>query len=131
MPSLMIISSVLFMIILGYCIVSCFIPINLWIEALLSGVNISLKDLVEMRLRQINPDIIVRSLITARKAGINLTVMQLEAHYLVKGNVPLVIEALVAAEKAGFGMDFHHACAIDLAGGDVLAEAVNPGSTPS
>jgi uncharacterized protein YqfA (UPF0365 family) len=56
-------------------------------------------------------------------------VRRLEAHYLAGGDVPRVIRALIAAHRADLDLDFDRACAIDLAGRDVLdavQTSVNP-----
>lgn len=101
----------------------------IWIQALTSGCPVSIFTLVAMRFRQVNPHIIVNSLIMSTKAGLKLQVNQLEAHYLAKGNVPNVIRALIAADRARIKLDFPLACAIDLAGRDILdavQTSVNP-----
>ena len=54
---------------------------------------------------------------------------QLEAHYLAGGNVDRVIDALIAAHRAAINLTFERACAIDLAGRDVL-EAVQMSVNP-
>lgn len=105
-------------------------PINLWITAIFSGVQVNLLDLVFMRFRKVPPGIIVRSLILATKAGINgVTTRQLETHYLANGHLEKVIKALVVADKANLNMNFQQATAIDLAGRDVL-QAVQVSVTP-
>jgi uncharacterized protein YqfA (UPF0365 family) len=106
-----------------------FVPINLWITALFSGVKVGLFELVFMRIRKVPPRVIVESLITATKAGLKLTSAELETHYLAGGNVPNVIRALISAEKANIHLDFKQATAIDLAGRDVFQAvqiSVNP-----
>lgn len=106
-----------------------FVPINLWITALFSGVRVGLFELVFMRIRKVPPRVIVESLITATKAGLKLTSTDLETHYLAGGNVPNVIRALISAEKANIHLDFKQATAIDLAGRDVFQAvqiSVNP-----
>ena len=71
-------------------------PFFLWISARVSGVRISLMQLVLMRIRQVPASIIVRALIEAHKAGLNeVTRDDLEAHYLAGGNVERVVHALV------------------------------------
>ncbi|MCZ8217668.1 MAG: flotillin-like FloA family protein, partial [Cyclobacteriaceae bacterium] len=67
-----------------------FVPINLWITALFSGVKVGLFELVFMRIRKVPPRIVVDSLITATKAGLKVTSTDLETHYLAGGNVPKV-----------------------------------------
>jgi len=107
-----------------------FIPINLWITAIFSGVKVNLIDLVFMRFRKVPPGLIVRSLILATKAGItDINTQLLETHYLAKGNIEKVIKALIVADKANLGMSFKQATAIDLAGRDVL-NAVQVSVTP-
>lgn len=117
-------------IIVGTWIFFKIIPINLWITAIFSGVNVPLLDLVLMRFRKVPPALIVRSMILATKAGIqNITISQLETHFLAQGNVVRVIKALIVADKANLSLNFKQATAIDLAGRDVL-EAIQVSVTP-
>ncbi len=106
-----------------------FIPVGLWFTAFVSGVRISLIQLVLMRWRKVPPQIIVRSLITATKAGIALKRDDLEAHFLAGGRVQQVVNALISADKANMNLNFKTATAIDLAGRDVL-EAVQMSVNP-
>ena len=64
-----------------------FIPVGLWFSALVSGVRISLLQLVLMRWRKVPPSVIVSSMIESTKAGLSLNPNELEAHYLAGGNV--------------------------------------------
>ncbi|MHC4182565.1 MAG: flotillin-like protein FloA [Planctomycetota bacterium] len=101
----------------------------LYIQALASGANVALLQLIGMTFRRVNARIIVESRIMAKKAGLDYDTQQLEAHYLARGNVPNVIRALIAADKAKIDLGFDRACAIDLAGRDVLdavRTSVNP-----
>jgi uncharacterized protein YqfA (UPF0365 family) len=101
----------------------------LYIQALASGANVELLQLIGMTFRRVNARIIVDSRIMAKKAGLDYDTQQLEAHYLARGNVPNVIRALIAADKAKIDLGFDMACAIDLAGRDVLdavRTSVNP-----
>lgn len=106
-----------------------FIPVGLWFTALLSGVRISLLQLVFMRWRKVPPQIIVKNLIASTKAGIHLKRDELEAHLLAGGDVQNVVNALISADKANMDIDFKTATAIDLAGRDVL-EAVQMSVNP-
>ena len=105
-------------------------PFFLWISARVSGVKVSLLQLVLMRIRQVPPGVIVRALIEAHKAGLHdVTRDDLEAHYLAGGNVERVVHALVSAAKANIDLGFKMATAIDLAGRDVFQAvqmSVNP-----
>jgi uncharacterized protein YqfA (UPF0365 family) len=115
---------VVLLILFGY-----FIPVGLWVAAFFSGVKISIGSLIGMRLRKIRPEIIVPSLISSNKAGISLISDDLETHYQAGGDVIRVVNALIAADKANLGLTFKRACAIDLAGRDVL-EAVKTSVNP-
>ena len=106
-----------------------FVPINLWITAIFSGVRVGLFELVFMRIRKVPPGVIVRELITANKAGLQVTPTDLETHFLAGGNVPNVIRALISADKANINLSFKQATAIDLAGRDVF-EAVQISVNP-
>ena len=110
-------------------IIFYFIPVGLWFRALVSGVRMSLLQLIFMRWRKVPPSIIVNAMIEGTKAGIHLERDDLEAHYLAGGHVQLVVHALVSASKANIDLPFQMATAIDLAGRDVL-EAVQMSVVP-
>ncbi|MFP4663458.1 MAG: flotillin-like protein FloA [Bacteroidales bacterium] len=106
-----------------------FIPLGLWFQALVSGVRISLLQLIFMRWRKVPPAVIVRAMIEGTKAGIILGRNDLEAHYLAGGHVEKVVHALVSAAKANIDLSLKMATAIDLAGRDVF-EAVQMSVNP-
>ncbi len=107
-----------------------YVPILLWFSALVSGVRISLLQLVLMRIRKVPPGVIVRAMIEAYKAGLkDIKRDELEAHFLAGGQVAKVIHALVSANKANIDLTFQMATAIDLAGRDVF-EAVQMSVNP-
>jgi len=106
-----------------------FVPVNLWITAVFSGVKIGIMDLVLMRIRKVPPAIVVNAMITSNKAGLHVTANEIETHYLAGGHVNNVIRALISAEKANIPLDFKAATAIDLAGRDVF-EAVQMSVNP-
>jgi len=113
----------------GIYIFFYFIPVGMWFSAQLSGVRISLIQLVFMRWRKVPPRVIVNALIEGTKAGLVLNRDELEAHYLAGGHVAQVTHALVSASKANIELPFQMATAIDLAGRDVY-EAVQMSVIP-
>ena len=132
LSSFLLVTSIAF----GLIIFLYFIPLNLWVTALFSGVRVGLFELVFMRIRKVPPSVIVDSLIIATKAGLNITTLEIETHYLAGGHVPSVIKALISADKANINLSFKQATAIDLAGRDVFEAvqiSVNPKviNTPS
>jgi uncharacterized protein YqfA (UPF0365 family) len=105
------------------------IPLGLWFQALVSGVRISLLQLIFMRWRKVPPSVIVSAMIEGFKAGIELNRDDLEAHFLAGGHVQEVVHALVSASKANIDLPFKMATAIDLAGRAVF-EAVQMSVNP-
>ena len=102
---------------------------GLWFQAMLSNARVSFPQIVMMKFRKVRPAVIVNARITAVKAGIEISANQLETHYLAGGNVPRVVNALIAANRARIELDWDTACAIDLAGRDILdavQTSVNP-----
>lgn len=121
---------IIFFVIIAISVFLHFVPLGLWISAIAAGVHIGIITLIGMRLRRVPPAQIVLPLIKAHKAGLTVvSVNQLEAHYLAGGNVDRVIDALVAAHRAQIPLTFERACAIDLAGRNVL-EAVQMSVNP-
>lgn len=97
---------------------------SLWFRAYMSGAGIGMLQMVWMKLKKVNPQLIVDTRIMLVQAGLDdITTIALESHYLAGGNVPLVIRALIAAHRAQIPLDWKTASAIDLAGRNVL-EAV-------
>lgn len=102
---------------------------GLWLQAKVSNATVGFGSLIGMWLRKVNPRTIVLSRIQAVKAGLQINSDQLETHYLAGGNVPRVVNALIAANRAKIEIDWNTACAIDLAGRDILdavQTSVNP-----
>jgi len=107
-----------------------YVPLGVWINAIVSGVRISLIQLFLMRIRKVSPSQIVSCLIEAHKAGLDDVKRDgLEAHYLAGGHITRVVHALVSANKANIELTFKMATAIDLAGRDVF-EAVQMSVNP-
>ncbi len=102
---------------------------NLWLQARVSGAPVSFGSLIGMWFRKVNTNTIVLSRIQAVKAGLQVSTNQLETHYLARGNVPRVVNALIAADRAKIELPWDTACAIDLAGRDIL-EAVQTSVKP-
>ena len=122
---LIIVAAVILLLVFFY-----YCPFFLWLSARVSGVRISLLQLVLMRIRQVPANVIVRALIEAHKAGLSeVTRDDLEAHFLAGGDPEKVVHALVSAAKANIPLTLKMATAIDLAGRDVFQAvqmSVNP-----
>lgn len=106
-----------------------FVPINVWIRALVSGAHVSAGRLIGMRLRHVEIDLLVDNYINAIKAGVALNIDDLETHYLAGGDIKRVVEALIMAHGAKIPLSLEHAKAVDLANRDIL-EAVRNSVRP-
>jgi uncharacterized protein YqfA (UPF0365 family) len=99
---------------------------SLWLQAMMSGADVSMSSLIGMYFRQVRSSVVVNAKIMAAQAGLDIdringiSTERLEAHYLADGNVMNVLNAIIAAHRAGIDLDFDRAAAIDLAGRDVL-----------
>ncbi len=103
---------------------------GMWLQAYMSGANIRITDLIGMRLRKVHLATIVQSKIQMIKAGVHdVTTTDLESHYLAGGRVPFVCGAIIRSNRASIELDWRTACAIDLAGRDIL-DAVNTSVNP-
>ncbi len=103
---------------------------SLWLQAFASRAGVSLIDLIGMRLRKVDSRTIVLGKIQLVKAGIHdIVINDLESHYLARGRVPNVVNAIIAANRANIDLSWQKACAIDLAGRDVL-DAIHTSVNP-
>jgi uncharacterized protein YqfA (UPF0365 family) len=119
-----------FFVFLGLVLAGFFFTYGaLWLKAFLTGCYTGITDIIGMRLRGVSPAVIIEARIMAHKAGLATENNALESHYLARGNVPKVVQAIIAANKARITLPFDRACAIDLAGRDILdavRTSVNP-----
>ena len=103
---------------------------GVWLQAYMSRADVSFGDLIGMRLRKVHAFTIVQCKIQLVKAGIdNISTNDIESHYLAGGQVPAVCGAIIRANRANIELDWRKACAIDLAGRDIL-DAVNTSVNP-
>lgn len=113
---------VIIVLILIFIICYKFFSVPLWISALAAGLKINLLTIGRMRLRKINPSVIIYPLIIAYKAGLDISSNQLENHHLADGDVKQVVNGLIAARRTDIDLSFERAAELDLSGQDVLKE---------
>ena len=102
---------------------------SLWLQAFMSKADVTIVQLIGMKLRKVPAKVIVEAKIMGIKAGLPLVTSELEAHYMAGGHVLRVVQALIAADKANIPLNFKRGAAIDLAGRNVL-EAVQMSVNP-
>ncbi len=105
---------IIFLFILTY-----FIPVNLWITAIFSGVKVELFELVFMRIRKTPPKLIINNLISLQKSGIHVAVADLEMHYLAGGDVERTAKAMIVVKNLGQKVSWKEVAALNLAGVDI------------
>jgi uncharacterized protein YqfA (UPF0365 family) len=103
--------------------------VQLWIQCLLTGARVGIRDMIRMKLCKVDYSMIVRQKIALVQAGVKVSTQEMEAHYLSRGNVQKVAGAVIAAHKAKYDLPWNVAAAIDLAGRDVY-EAVKRSVDP-
>lgn len=103
---------------------------RLYVMAWFAGVRVGIFELIGMWMRGVNATVIVNTKIQAWKAGLtDISTDDLETHYLSRGRVQNVVHALISSQRAKIPMDYRTACAIDLAGRDIVdavQTSVNP-----
>jgi uncharacterized protein YqfA (UPF0365 family) len=72
---------------------------GLWFQALMTGVPLSVSQIVMMRFRKVDPRVVVRTLIMAKHAGIELTCEEVEGAYLLGADLNKVAMSLVRAKR--------------------------------
>src|SRR5215471_18792815 len=76
---------VIALIVLVFFFVIFFSFLRLWIQSLLTGADISILNLVGMKLRNVDYNMIVKQKIALVQAGIKISTADMEAHYLSNG----------------------------------------------
>ena len=118
------------LVVLGLIFLGLIVPtLGLWIQAYSAGAGVGVGELIGMRLRKVNPQVIVLSKIQAVRAGLTPSTSELENHYLAGGRPVNVVRALIAANRANIELTWNTGTAIDLAGRDIL-EAVQTSVNP-
>ncbi len=101
----------------------CSWHLSLWLQAYASGTDLGLKAILLMSLKGINPRVVILCKVMALQAGLApISAKAIEELYLAGGDVYRVTLALIAADRAGLALDWQDACAIQLAGRDILEE---------
>ena len=99
---------------------------SFWLQAYMSGADVSMKSLIVMSFLRIEHRLIVTAKVMGRQAGLRIdreggmSTDRLQAHHLAGGDVMNVVRAIIAGQRSGIDLDFDRAAAIDLAGRDVL-----------
>lgn len=121
---------IILVVIIVLVVLALVLPVfRLWLQAWAAHAGVGFTDLIGMRFRKVDPNIIVTAKIKAVQAGHNMETRQIESHYLSGGRPINVVNAIIAANRANIQLSWKVATAIDLAGRDILdavKTSVNP-----
>ena len=101
------------------------IPTGPWFSAKVTGVNISIAEILLLRWRKIPVEDVINGLIIAKKGGITVTSKQLQALYLAGGNIKNVVHGLVMAKHLGLEISFEKAAKANIKGLDIIKAIQN------
>lgn len=98
-----------------------FVSFGTWISAIAANAELSLMDLIGLRLRRTPISSIVFPFIKASRVGIvDVNLAELESHYLAGGSPEKVVLAMIFAFRAKIPLTFQQAFTVDLSGRDVV-----------
>ena len=89
----------LFVLFICMCVV--LIYGKLWFRAYMSGVKVSLLQLIGMTSRKTNARLVVDAMVLAHLSGITLACDEVEKAYLQGADIPKIVRALIKAKKDG------------------------------
>jgi len=91
-----------------------------WMQAMVSGTPVTVFDILGMRFRRIDVEVVLKSLIMARQAGVAISCRQMESAYLQGVDLEKLTLAMIHAKKQGMEVTFEELVQADLE--DRLAE---------
>ena len=89
---------------------------NIWMKAVMGGVNIPFMRVVGMKMKKINPEEMVATYIKATQAKTSITLDELETHHLAGGNISKAVSAYIQVRHRDIDIPFSVICSTDLAG---------------
>ena len=105
---------------LAFLLVLILMNLGVYVKAKSNHLDLGLFDILFMRLRRVDPTLVVDYSVVLRCTGARVSHVELQNHLMCGGSVVAVVEALVAATKSQIEVDFVDLCKIDLAGRDVV-----------
>jgi uncharacterized protein YqfA (UPF0365 family) len=85
-----------------------------WLQAFMAGAQVSLIDILGMRFRRIDPQVVIRSLILARQSGVEVSSLDLQRAYLRGVDLEKVTLAHIQAQKRDLGTTFDELVELEL-----------------
>lgn len=91
------------------------------LRALLTGIKITPTQIIFMKLRRTDVDLLIRNMAKSLKGGMSVTIHEIEAHMLAGGDINNVIDGLLFAKAHGISLTFREAANIDMRRHDVVS----------
>jgi len=113
-------SAILFAGLFVFAVFVNFFVGRLWLRALTGGANITVSDILRMRLRKTDANAVVDALIAARQGGVAVTTAEMERALLQGVDLRKITLAAIEAKKQGMDLTLQELIDADLA--DQLAE---------
>ena len=85
-----------------------------WLQAYLSGVPLSVFDILGMRFRRTDVKAVVQALVMARQAGVPLSSREVERAYLLGADLEKMVLAFIRAKKDNMDLTFEQLVQADL-----------------
>jgi uncharacterized protein YqfA (UPF0365 family) len=96
------------------------IPLRLWFRAMISGVQISITEIIFMKWRKVPVKEVVNALIVAHSDGLKINSEDLEKHAISGGNVQNVVNGMIYAKRLGIDLTLKNAIKADAMGLDIV-----------
>ena len=116
-PTVIIFMIVFFLVILILALL--LFSLKLYFKTKSSSVQISVYEIILMKIRKVKPEIIIPVLIAIKDAEIKVSLDELEAFYLEGGEVYKLKEALIYAKERNVALSFKEAAAYCLENKDI------------
>lgn len=100
----------------GLILILYYVPIGIYFHAIVSGVRITLVQLILMQIRKVPPAIIVNALIRSQRNALKIRRDELEAAYLAGADLDNITKGMITAQHANLKLTFKDAVSKDLAG---------------
>ena len=91
-------------------------PVFLMKKAQSMGIKVELADIIAMRFRSVDPELILNAAIAFHRNNISIEIQQLESHFLAEGDLKLLLKVMMKAKSENKELSYIEASAIVLSG---------------
>ncbi len=91
-----------------------FVPFRAWYVVRKRKLDITLVNLMGIRMRHIRPFAIIEPMTRAKEAGVEIDILDLEGHTMAGGDIDAAVDAMIASKQKGEELSFEAACAQNM-----------------